>query len=221
MHTYYVLPRGAEPFDYRSYTQNFEMRRAWALEIESGEKLVLFREMQTYDEPQKAGLEGLLIREIAPTDAGQAARLCEELGYPVAPEDMRERIAGLRNVPHHVVYVACMDETVIGWIDVGIVQHLQTERYGEIGGFVVSRNHRSRRIGQKLLVQAERWIIARGVTQVIVRSRISREAAHKFYVREGYSRTKTSAVFSKQLGRKQVNAANIGREDTICSERPN
>jgi hypothetical protein len=33
----------------------------------------------------------------------------------------------------------------------------------------------------------------------IVRSRITREAAHRFYLREGYTIEKTSLVFSKQL----------------------
>jgi hypothetical protein len=35
---------------------------------------------------------------------------------------------------------------------------------------------------------------------MVVRSQMAREAAHRFYVREGYRQTKTSAVFSKSLG---------------------
>jgi GNAT superfamily N-acetyltransferase len=144
--------------------------------------------------------ENLRLREIAPSDAAQAARLCEELGYPVTEQQMQERLTRLRNTPDHVVYVACMGDRVIAWIDVGIAQHLQTEPYGEIGGLVVSSDYRSRGIGQLLLAHAERWIRARGITRVVVRSRITRESAHRFYLREGYSQTKTSAVFAKQLG---------------------
>lgn len=176
------------------------------------------RDMQVTDEDQNSSLERLLVREIAMTDAERAAELSEQLGYPVSVADMKKRIAGLRNLPDHVVYVACIDEAVIAWIDISIVQHLQTEKYGEIGGFVVSNNYRSRGIGQKLLAEAERWIAARGITQVIVRSRITRESAHKFYLREGYSRTKTSAVFSKDLGSDRTYASRTGRDDTVCRE---
>jgi GNAT superfamily N-acetyltransferase len=155
--------------------------------------------MRTQEEPQNTSCENVLIREIALADAEPAAQLCAELGYPVSGEAVKERIVALQGVADHVVYVACLGETVVGWIDVGIVQHLQTERHGEIGGFVIASEYRSRRIGQSLLAEAERWIASRGITQVIVRSRVTRESAHRFYVREGYSPMKTSAVFSKEL----------------------
>jgi hypothetical protein len=35
---------------------------------------------------------------------------------------------------------------------------------------------------------------------MLVRSQIKREDAHRFYLREGYVRTKTSVVFTKELG---------------------
>ena len=143
--------------------------------------------------------DSLLIREIGVTDAEAAAQLCEELGYPVSAGAMLKRIAVIQSLPDHVVYVASLDEAVIAWIDVGIVQHLQTDQYGEIGGFVVSNAYRSRGVGQKLLARAERWVARKGIRQVVVRSRITRESAHRFYLREGYSRMKTSAVFSKEL----------------------
>jgi len=88
----------------------------------------------------------------------------------------------------------------LGWIDVSVVYHLQNEPYGEIGGLVVASDFRSVGIGQKLLRRAEEWIRdEKTLARVVVRSQISREAAHRFYLREGYSRWKTSAVFSKEL----------------------
>jgi len=139
------------------------------------------------------------IREMAATDAEAAARLSAELGYPVSIDAMRQRIENLLSLKDHALYVACMSTTVIGWVDVGITYHLQTEPYGEIGGFVVSNEYRSRGVGRGLVAQAEQWVAERGLTRVVVRSQIAREAAHRFYLREGYARTKTSAVFSKQL----------------------
>jgi GNAT superfamily N-acetyltransferase len=141
----------------------------------------------------------VIIREISINDAPAVAELSGELGYPVSAEAMQIRIEALRRLANHAVYVACKSNAVVGWIDVGIVHHLQTEPYGEIGGLVVSDQLRSSGIGRQLVAVAEQWARDRGVSNMLVRSRTSREAAHRFYEREGYARTKTSAVFTKGL----------------------
>ncbi len=139
------------------------------------------------------------IREIAIEDAQAAAQLSGELGYPVNTAVMEERIRRLASLPDHAVFVACQDENVVGWIDAGIVYHLQAEASGEIGGFVVSNGLRSSGIGAALIARAEQWAKDRGVKRILVRCQIKREAAHRFYLREGYGHTKTSAVFVKPL----------------------
>ncbi len=149
--------------------------------------------------PRSAAID---IREITAEDAEAAAELSGQLGYPVSPEAMKGRINAYRELPDHIVFVACTShpEHVVGWVDVSIVHHLQNEPYGEIGGLVVAADCRNAGIGQKLLERAEEWI--RGdklIKRVVVRSQVSREGAHRFYLREGYSRWKTSAVFSKEL----------------------
>ncbi len=141
----------------------------------------------------------LSIREIAFADVAAVSRLSEELGYPTSVEVVQQRIENLAHLKDHVVYVACVPDAVAGWIDVGITHHLQSEPYGEIGGLVVSSSCRSRGIGAELVARAEQWVAERGITKMLVRSQIAREAAHRFYVREGYAKTKISAVFTKAL----------------------
>ncbi len=141
----------------------------------------------------------LLIREIAIADAAAAATLSGEFGYPVSPEVMERRIRSLAPLRDHVVYVACLSDRIAGWIDVGIVHHLQVGSYGEIGGLVVASDLRSNGIGRQLVAKAEQWVAGRGLSTMLVRSQIAREKAHRFYLQQGYSRTKTSAVFSKPL----------------------
>lgn len=141
----------------------------------------------------------LLFREIAIADAAAAAELSGQLGYLASPQVMAERIAQLQRWPHHAIFVACLAETVVGWVDLVIAQHLQGEPYCEIGGLVVAASVRSMGIGRQLVARAEQWAKAQGVTNMLVRSRITRQAAHRFYLREGYVHSKTSAVFSKQL----------------------
>jgi GNAT superfamily N-acetyltransferase len=141
----------------------------------------------------------IVIRNVSPADAADAAGLSAELGYPVAEEAMQKRIADIMTQEDHAVFGAYIDGRLVGWIHVTITQHLQSGRYGEIGGLVVSENFRGCGIGQALVKSAEEWVAGRGLDAILVRSRIARERAHEFYLRQNYSRVKTSAVFSKSL----------------------
>lgn len=140
-----------------------------------------------------------LIREIRPEDAMAAATLSGELGYPASPEAIRRRIKRLSGSADHAIYVACMSDEVVGWIDVSETRHLVSDPRADICGLVVSSKVRSRGIGRQLLARAEQWAVDRGLTSMVVRSRDAREAAHRFYLREGYTRTKLSVVFGKDL----------------------
>lgn len=144
-------------------------------------------------------LNDLLIREITAGDAAATASLTEELGYSVSPDTMRQRVEFLNRLGGHIVYVACLSGEVVGWIDIRETHHLQVEPCAEIGGLVVSSQARGGGIGRCLIERAEHWARQRGLERVVVRSRLAREDAHRFYLREGYARTKTSAVFTKDL----------------------
>ena len=145
------------------------------------------------------GIGAIVIREIRPEDSEVAAQLSGELGYPTAVDVMKRRIENMRGQQDHAVFVGCIADRVVSWIDVRIARHLQSDPFGEIGGFVVSERCRSRGVGRMLLAYAEQWIANRGIVKVVVRSRMGRDAAHRFYEREGYTRVKISAVFSKAL----------------------
>jgi GNAT superfamily N-acetyltransferase len=134
-----------------------------------------------------------------PSDAEAAAQLSAEFGYPASKETMERRIQALQGRHDHAIFLACLEDAAVAWIDVGIVHHLQSELYGEIGGFVVSEKYRSMGIGKQLIARAEEWMRERGLGRALVRSQVAREAAHSFYLREGYSQIKTSAVFEKEL----------------------
>ncbi len=145
-------------------------------------------------------IEDVVIREIALADSDAAASLSGELGYPVSPEIIQGRIESLLQHPDHVIFVASLAGNVVGWIDVCVTYHLASDPRAEIAGLVVSTKVRSKGIGRLLVARAEQWALSRGLIEMLVRSRSTREAAHRFYLREGYSLTKTSAVFTKQLG---------------------
>ena len=139
------------------------------------------------------------IRPIVPDDADAAAQLSGELGYPLVRAAMRARLDALSASAEHGVFVACLDGQVVGWIHVAAVLHMQSDPRAEIGGLVVSASVRGRSIGAALVARAEAWAREHGFGTILVRSQVMREAAHRFYLREGYTRTKTSAVFSKPI----------------------
>lgn len=147
-------------------------------------------------EPLAAAVD---IRPITRADADAAAGLSAELGYAIETAGMLARIEQLVGSADHGVFVACRNQVVLGWIHVAAVHHLQSEPRAEIGGLIVTADARGVGVGAWLVARAELWAKDRGFASVVVRSQIAREAAHRFYLREGYARTKTSAVFTKTL----------------------
>jgi GNAT superfamily N-acetyltransferase len=142
--------------------------------------------------------ETFQIREAQPSDSAALSELSAQLGYPVPADVMAERVRQLEP-GEHAVFVAESEGHVVGWIDVGLVFHLQSGTRAEIGGLVVAESERSRGVGRQLLHRAEEWARKRGMTEVLLRSNSKRADAHRFYLRENYTQTKLSAVFLKKL----------------------
>lgn len=139
------------------------------------------------------------IRPLREEDAWAATELCEQLGYPTDLSVLLGRIRQIAADPHRAVLVACVDNAVVGWIDLSIEYHLQSEPAALIGGLVVAETARNKGIGRQLCQAAEAWARECGMTRIRVRSNAVRERAHAFYLRDGYARVKTSAVFEKTL----------------------
>ncbi|NYF77836.1 GNAT family N-acetyltransferase [Granulicella arctica] len=148
------------------------------------------------NEPSPATLS---VRTISPEDSVAVAELCAQLGYEATATEVRERIDTLLSNPEQVALVACLDIEVVGWIEAAVIRHIQSPAHALIGGLVVKDHIRSLGIGKQLCAEVETWSRAKGLTVVRVTSRSTRESAHRFYLREGYSQTKISAVFEKLL----------------------
>jgi GNAT superfamily N-acetyltransferase len=142
---------------------------------------------------------GLLIRRLTADDAEAAAELSGELGYPCPSEDLRERIEELSCTADRVAFAAVVDGQIVGWIDAAMERHLQYAASAVIGGLVVREDMRGRGVGRRLCVEVEEWARSKSVPVVRVRSQIKREDAHRFYLRDGYSKVKTSLVFEKPV----------------------
>jgi GNAT superfamily N-acetyltransferase len=141
----------------------------------------------------------LSIRRLTVDDAEAAAELSGQLGYSCALEDLRERIEELSHAADRVAFAAVVEGQVVGWIDAAMERHLQYAASAVIGGLVVRENMRGLGVGRRLCLEVEEWARSRSVPLVRVRSQIKREDAHRFYLRDGYRKVKTSLVFEKLL----------------------
>lgn len=136
------------------------------------------------------------VREIAPDDAPAVSALVTQLGYERTPVQVAAWIAHL-DTTKQAAFVAVANGIVAGWIEIERIHHLQSEPFVLIGGLVVQDGLRGLGVGRSLCQRAEQWAWQHGVETVRVTSRSTRADAHRFYLRDGYTLSKTSLVFEK------------------------
>jgi GNAT superfamily N-acetyltransferase len=140
------------------------------------------------------------LRPARADDAAALAELTTELGYPTDEGVLTGRLDAIIGRPDGIVFVSVdADDRPVGWIHIGVVHILERDVHAVIHGLVVAEAHRSGGIGAGLLVVAEDWARARGIPTVLVRSRHTRDRAHRFYLERGYAEVKRSHVFEKRL----------------------
>lgn len=133
-------------------------------------------------------------------DAPAAARLSAQLGYPILPSVIAERLASIFQEPAHGCFVAEVKGAVVGWVHVfGVFMLTSPQFFAEIGGLVVDRGARRQGIGRALMAQAEVWAGEHGFAEVRLRSGLHRTDGHQFYQTIGYELAKTSHMFRKVL----------------------
>jgi GNAT superfamily N-acetyltransferase len=140
------------------------------------------------------------LREARVTDADRMTDLAEQLGYPLAPGELAERLPLVASTRDAVVLVAVdEDDLPIGWIHVELKPTLLAPLAALVMGLVVDEAARSRGVGARLLERGEAWARERGCHAMLVATRVTRERAHRFYRRQGYDLQKTSHFFEKSL----------------------
>ena len=132
----------------------------------------------------------LKIRDGKLSDAAGLAALMCELGYETAGAEMESRLISILKDPRYKTLVALNDDKICGMIGtVSASNYLHNDLTGRIIALVVSRESRRRGIGARLIAEAEKNLIQRGITRVTVTARFEREKAHQFYEKLGYART--------------------------------
>lgn len=140
------------------------------------------------------------IRTARTYDAQAIAELGGQLGYAATRQQIATRLAGIESEPASRVIVAeDKHGRVVGWLHVAARTQLTEDACAEVLGLVVDEPARGGGIGDALLRAAEDWARSVGCVRVRVRSRETRERAHRFYERAGYARNKVQLVLLKPL----------------------
>jgi GNAT superfamily N-acetyltransferase len=132
--------------------------------------------------------EEIKIRQADESDANALALLVAERGfdYPTELSLVRERLIDLYRAGDCIL-VAVYDSKVIGMALLHRTRFLHRPPDGRIVSLVISETYRNRGVGAHLIKAAELVFHSWGCGRVEVTSGALREAAHRFYVREGFS----------------------------------
>lgn len=142
------------------------------------------------------------IRTPRSDDYPRLAELAGQLGYRSTKDDIARRIADLDATSAYAIFLAeqhTQAAEIVGWICIVIHRTLESDPFAEITGFIVDERHRSEKVGEQLLARAENWAQEQGINAVRLRSNVTRNRAHAFYLRHGYEHHKTQKAFRKIL----------------------
>jgi GNAT superfamily N-acetyltransferase len=141
------------------------------------------------------------IREMSLTDLLEVSELAQQLGYPSTHEDLNRRFSEIEGNKDYGLFVATSSNgKVLGYVQINFEpKTLLIDTRADIAALVVSETSRSQGIGAALLKKAEEWAKKKSISLIRVRSNLKRQDAHRFYVREGYTLSKTSNQFTKHL----------------------
>jgi GNAT superfamily N-acetyltransferase len=141
----------------------------------------------------------MTVRPMTADDLADVARLSGDLGYPIDAPQAAERFGRLSANREHGLFVAEEAGRVVGWIHVTRSETLTDAPLAEIDALIVDAQARSRGVGRRLVAAAETWAASRGHETLRVRTRITRDRAHNFYRKSGFTLNKTQHVFDKSI----------------------
>ena len=150
-------------------------------------------------EARRVSAKQMTIRPAAPSDAADITRLAAQLGYPADAAAIAGRLTRIAGRADQLAIVAVWEGKIVGWLQAGASEVLESGFRVEILGLIVDESRRRRGIGRCLVQQAEKWAAGIGAEAVVVRSNTKRVASHSFYPALGYGVAKTQTVYRKLL----------------------
>ncbi|MGN1182061.1 MAG: GNAT family N-acetyltransferase [Faecalibacillus sp.] len=120
-----------------------------------------------------------------------------DLGYDYSQEKMKKQIIKILNKETDKIYVAQIDDQIIGYIHVHDYDLIYQDHLKNILGIAVDKRYRHLGIGRSLLQKAEQWAKDTDAKGIRLVSGEERKEAHKFYQACGYQLKKKQCYFVK------------------------
>lgn len=139
------------------------------------------------------------IRAMRYEDASLVAQLLPHLGYSGTPDECQRRFNALSAWPDNAVFLAEMEERVVGLCQIHGVRLIASNGYAEVAALVVHTEYQRQGVGKELLRCAATWAKDLKYERLRLRSGIYREDAHRFYEAVGFPMTKASFAFERNL----------------------
>lgn len=135
-------------------------------------------------------------------NAQDATAICkissEDLGYECNTELVFKRLTQLDS-GREIVFVAEIDNIVVGYIHAEIYNLLYHETMVNVPGIAVSFDYRSRGVGSALIDCVESWAKELEISMIRLDSGGGRKEAHAFYRKMGFDSEKEQICFNKRL----------------------
>ncbi len=139
-----------------------------------------------------------MVRNAKIKDFQDICRLNKEgLGYDYPADQTRRRLRMVLSMPTDMIFVAEVDEKVVGYIHVSAYECTYSDSMKNIHALVVDEAYRKHGIGQELLRAAEEWAKFTGAKGIRLSSGSNRLVAHQFYTSCGYTCRKMQKNFIK------------------------
>jgi GNAT superfamily N-acetyltransferase len=135
------------------------------------------------------------LRKMTMEHAQDVCRLSDQLGYPLSTTQIENNINEITTSENYAAFVALYNLQIVGWVYAFRALLIESKPFIEIGGLIVDETFRNCGIGKKLVEKIKDWALENAINEVRVRSNILRNAAHKFYLNNGFTEIKQQKVF--------------------------
>lgn len=139
------------------------------------------------------------IRQAKNSDAKAITYLSAQLGYTISETDTSSNIELLHDSGQSIVYVALLDDSIVGWIQVIYSVRIESKPFCEIAGVVVDEKIRGKGIGRLLIDTAIEWSHSTSAETLRVRTNVIRSETHRFYEEFGFTLQKQQRVYGISL----------------------
>lgn len=135
-------------------------------------------------------LTHLAIRTACPDDASEIGRLYRQLVSDPRVRVERDRIEAVVDDPRTQLFVCETNGRIVATVLVSLCSDVMygDQPFAVIENMVVDTHYRGLKIGEKLLLDVERFCLAEDCSKMMLMSSAARVDAHRFFERAGFSR---------------------------------